>query len=155
MNCNDFRQRLEQACEAHGPTGVEQAALAEHLETCREEGCRQLWQQMELLAHAVPCWRQDVAEVDLSDGVLARLRREQAVWLAREAAPTLEPRYALVRDPLPTAASPRARGNGLWISFVTSAAALLLVMAVLTLSSPAPREVASSRIVPPQNQSEG
>lgn len=146
MNCSEFQQRLEEAVENHGPTAAERVALVEHLEGCSEQECRQVWQQAEAVAQAVRCWREDVVQVDLSESVLGRLRSEQAARLAREEVPTLEPRYALVRDPAPaagTAATSSSPGR-IGISVATLAAGLLLVLSVLTLSGPAHRETAST-----------
>jgi hypothetical protein len=142
MNCSEFQQRLEQAVEAHGPTAGEQAALAEHLASCPTDQCGRLWQQTALIANAVRCWKEEVDEVDLTDCVLVRLSEEDAVRRGREAALTLEPRYAFVREPAPvrSAGQPSSR---LWVSMVTLAAALLLVLSVLTLRGPATRDMAS------------
>jgi hypothetical protein len=147
MNCSEFQQRLEQAVEAHGPTAGEQAALEEHLTSCPTDECGRLWQQTTLISDAVRCWKVEVDPLDLTDRVLVRLRDEAAVRRYREAAPTLEPRYAFVREPSPVrlAEQPSSRRS---VSMVTLAAALLLVLSVLTLRGPAPRDLASLPLAP-------
>jgi hypothetical protein len=149
MNCSEFQQRLEQSVEGHGPTPGEQAALAEHLASCPAQECGRLWAEAALLTGAVRCWRDEVPDIDLSDRVLDGLREAVDVERALQSAPPLEARYALVRQPAPP--RPAESPGGWWISLATLAAALLLVLSVLTLRGPGTPELASSGAVPEQD----
>jgi hypothetical protein len=150
MNCSEFEQRLERAFEAHGPTASEQAALAEHLASCPTPSCRRLGNEAALLTRTVRSWQEDVPEIDLADRVLGDLREAVNIGRALQSVPPLQARYALVREPSPARSAERPAAPR-WGSMMMLAAALLLVLSVLTLRSPTRPEVASSNAPAPNS----
>lgn len=145
MNCSEFERRFAESIESRAFVPDERAALAHHLEACPGEQCRQLWQHSELLAQAIGRWRKDVPQADLADRIVEELRDLEAAERARAAAPALQSRYALVQVP-PSRFTGVSTGpkSGTWVALSTLAAALVLVLSVLTLSNPATRHMAST-----------
>jgi hypothetical protein len=152
MNCSDFQSQLEQAIEMHGPASSEKTVLARHFESCHQQHCRRLWEQTELLARALRDWQVETTDINLTHRVIEQLHVLEAAERVRDAAPRLEPRYALVHvPPSATSAGASPPGNGVWVSLATLAAALLLVLSILTLSGPATRQQVATSTEPPTN----
>lgn len=140
MNCNEFQNQLAAAIEKHGPTANERIALSVHLQSCDSADCARAWSDYELLSGALEHWREDVPQVDMKARVVLALRQPATGAGPHPTSQQLQANYALVREPAP---SVRPRPRHSWTTFAATAAALLLLASVMTLSRPASEQLAS------------
>lgn len=68
MNCTAFERCLEESVERRQPPDAQQ--VRDHLEHCPRPECRQLWEDLQLLASAVSAWRRVAPRVQLDERVL-------------------------------------------------------------------------------------
>ena len=110
MNCNEFQNRLDHALERQ--ESVDTAELKPHTVECAE--CRAAWESCLLLEPAIQNWNDRAArDVDLVDGVIARLREQGVAF--RDSAP-----HPTRRVPATTPRSKRP-----WILIALSAACVV------------------------------
>lgn len=110
MNCNEFQNRLDQALEHQ--ESVDTPELKLHTVECVE--CRAAWESCLLLEPAIQNWNERAArDVDLVDGVIARLREQGVAF--RDSAP-----QATRRVPAATPQSKRP-----WVVIALSAACVV------------------------------
>src|SRR5690606_3390018 len=69
MNRIEFERRLDEAITARD---AEELQRLQSLAS-QDGECRAVWVEYEAFRHAVSCWIASVPEVDLAEGVLARL----------------------------------------------------------------------------------
>ena len=117
MSCTEFEQSLKQAVETRSEHELRD--LRDHAAACPI--CRPLWQRFTLLQQAIPLWKAQVPDVDLSDSVILRVAAGQ-----------------------PAAASRPARSSRLrWAVALTTAAAVC-ALAVILWPAPENRQVVES-----------
>jgi hypothetical protein len=68
MNCTEFERYLDESVERRQPPDAQQ--VRDHLAECRRNECRQLWEDLQLLARAVSAWRQVAPRIQLDETVL-------------------------------------------------------------------------------------
>ena len=144
MNCNEFQQRLEQAVESRGPTANEVAAFARHLEHCDSQECATRWADHERLAAVSSQWQQSVPVVDLVNRVVSELRQPSSQTPERHAVP-LRATYGVATEPTTSTrlrSNPTRATGPLWPALATAAAAVLLMLSLLTLTQPSTTDVA-------------
>ncbi|MEZ6064641.1 MAG: hypothetical protein R3B90_02785 [Planctomycetaceae bacterium] len=73
MNCQEFETRLEAAIENRDDEAL--VLLARHAAVCSSAGCRTLWADHLRLEQAIVAWKCPPVPAELSDRVLAELRR--------------------------------------------------------------------------------
>ncbi|MFG0333558.1 MAG: hypothetical protein ACF8TS_09370 [Maioricimonas sp. JB049] len=70
MNCQDFLRRIEDELLSRPEAAVE--SLRAHLAECEQSTCRELLEETLMINQAVGVWRQQMPDVDVTDGVLSR-----------------------------------------------------------------------------------
>lgn len=120
MNCTAFKSAINSAIDNRESP---RPAIAEHLVDCRDDACRQTWNDAVLLDRAIASWRTTRPTVDVVEAVLSGCQTAD-----RDAPLLVSSRLRSARAPATVAGSAAARA--------ATAAAALAVLALLLLPLP-------------------